>query len=286
MNRIYVNLFKLAILPFILLLMIPGESYQEDTFKTIGNNIWHKDNPTVCIAEPEPSLHERFYGGVLYDAYSTVKDWQNRLTDYSGGNWFMDVRFYEYEYHNDKHADDFPQCQIFMEFEEYSGNDALGTTSYNFSNSTHQYVFITTYLKHIEKPSVSLCIGCDGDNNRLGNVPYNVEIDLNPVYMPYPAIKMIMLHEFGHAIGLGHYIEDKSRNNNVSSLMYPSFDPFDTNDEIIIEPIDLQMAVEIYNADGFGGLYGNAPKFIGVDYLKNRFMDCKQLPIAMTKICP
>ena len=95
-----------------------------------------------------------------------------------------------------------------------------------------------------------------------------------------------MLHEFGHAIGLGHYIEDKSRNNNVSSLMYPSFDPFDTNDEIIIEPIDLQMAVEIYNADGFGGLYGNAPKFIGVDYLKNRFMDCKQLPIAMTKICP
>ena len=286
MNRIYVNLFKLAILPFILLLMIPGESYQEDTFKTIGNNIWHKDNPTVCIAEPEPSLHERFYGGVLYDAYSTVKDWQNRLTDYSGGNWFMDVRFYEYEYHNDKHADDFPQCQIFMEFEEYSGNDALGTTSYNFSNSTHQYVFITTYLKHIEKPSVSLCIGCDGDNNRLGNVPYNVEIDLNPVYMPYPAIKMIMLHEFGHAIGLGHYIEDKSRNNNVSSLMYPSFDPFDTNDEIIIEPIDLQMAVEIYNADGFGGRYGNAPKCIGVDYLKNRFMDCKQLPIAMTKICP
>jgi len=42
-------------------------------------------------------------------------------------------------------------------------------------------------------------------------VPYNVEIDLNPVYMPYPAIKMIMLHEFGHAIGLGHYVEDKSR---------------------------------------------------------------------------
>tara|TARA_Y100001936_G_scaffold95299_1_gene93700 strand:+ start:5515 stop:6447 length:933 start_codon:yes stop_codon:yes gene_type:complete len=269
---------------FSLLLGIPS-TYGEDTFKTIGNNIWHKDNPTVCITEPEPSLHERFYGGVLFDAYSTVKQWQNELIDYSGGNWTMDVKFYTYEFHNDKHADDFPECQIFMEFEEYSGGDALGITSYNFANSTHQYVFITTYLKHIEKPSVSLCIGCDGDNNRLGNVPYNVEIDLNPVYMPYPAIKMIMLHEFGHAIGLGHYIEDKSRNNNVSSLMYPSFDPFDANGEIIIEPIDLQMAVEIYNKDGFGGLHGLAPKHIGVGYLVDRFLECKQLPTASTKNC-
>ena len=58
------------------------------------------------------------------------------------------------------------------------------------------------------------------------------------------------------------------------------------NDEIIIEPIDLQMAVEIYNADGFGGLYGNAPRFIPVEYLVDRFLECKQLPTASTKICP
>lgn len=279
MRKIYVLLKKISIIAVFGLLLVLPPSYGEDTFKTIGNNIWHKDNPTVCIAEPEPSLHERFYGGVLYDAYSTVKQWQNQLIDYSGGNWFMNVKFFDYEYHNDKHADDFPQCQIFMEFEEYSGNDALGTTSYNFANSTHQYVFITTYLKHIEKPHVALCIGCDEE------LPQEITIDMNPVYMPYPAIKMIMLHEFGHAIGLGHYIEDKTRYNNVSSLMYPSFDPFDTSDEIIIEPIDLQMAVEVYGKDGFGGLYGNAPRFIGVDYLVDRFLECKQLPTASTKNC-
>ena len=279
MRKIYVLLKKILIIAVFGLLLVLPTSYGEDTFKTIGNNIWHKDNPTVCIAEPEPSLHEKFYGGVLYDAYSTVKQWQNQLIDYSGGNWFMNVKFFDYEYHNDKHADDFPQCQIFMEFEEYSGNDALGTTSYNFANSTHQYVFITTYLKHIEKPQVALCIGCDEE------LPQEITIDMNPVYMPYPAIKMIMLHEFGHAIGLGHYIEDKTRYNNVTSLMYPSFDPFDTNGEIIIEPIDLQMAVEIYGKDGFGGLYGNAPRFIGVDYLVDRFLECKQLPTASTKNC-
>lgn len=279
MRKIYVLLKKISIIAVFGLLLVLPTSYGEDTFKTIGNNIWHKDNPTVCIAEPEPSLHEKFYGGVLYDAYSTVKQWQNQLIDYSGGNWFMNVKFFDYEYHNDKHADDFPQCQIFMEFEEYSGNDALGTTSYNFANSTHQYVFITTYLKHIEKPQVALCIGCDEE------LPQEITIDMNPVYMPYPAIKMIMLHEFGHAIGLGHYIEDKTRYNNVTSLMYPSFDPFDTNGEIIIEPIDLQMAVEIYGKDGFGGLYGNAPRFIGVDYLVDRFLECKQLPTASTKNC-
>ena len=279
MRKIYVLLKKISIIAVFGLLLVLPTSYGEDTFKTIGNNIWHKDNPTVCIAEPEPSLHEKFYGGVLYDAYSTVKQWQNQLIDYSGGNWFMNVKFFDYEYHNDKHADDFPQCQIFMEFEEYSGNDALGTTSYNFANSTHQYVFITTYLKHIEKPQVALCIGCDEE------LPQEITIDMNPVYMPYPAIKMIMLHEFGHAIGLGHYIEDKTRYNNVSSLMYPSFDPFDTNGEIIIEPIDLQMAVEVYGKDGFGGLYGNAPRFIGVDYLVDRFLECKQLPTASTKNC-
>ena len=275
------SLTRILLFTFITIILIhpTGSVYGEDTFKTIGDNIWHKSNPTICITEPEPSLQERFYGGVLYDAYYTVKAWQNGLIDYSGGNWTMDVRFYDYEFHNDKHADDFPECQIFMEFEEYSGGDALGTTTYNFSNSTHQYVFITTYLKHIENPKIALCIGCDED------LPTEIKIDMNPVYMPYPAIKMIMFHEFGHAIGLGHYVEDKSKNNNVSSLMYTHFDPFDIKHEIIIEPIDFQMAVEIYAKDGFGGLYGLAPKFIGVDYLKERFLECRQLPTASTKNC-
>ena len=274
------SLTRILLFTFITIILIcpAGSVYGEDTFKTIGNNIWHKSNPTVCIMEPEPSLQERFYGGVLYDAYSSVKEWQNGLIDYSGGNWNMDVRFYDYEYHEIKKVDVFPQCQIFMVFEEYSGEDALGTTSYDYSHSVHQYAYITTYLKHLEHPVIALCIGCDED------LPTEITIDMTPIYMPYPAVKKIMMHELGHAIGLGHYIEDKSKNNNVSSLMYPSLDPFDVK-EFGVEPVDFQMAVEIYAKDGFGGLYGLAPKFIGVDYLKERFLECRQLPTASTKNC-
>ena len=43
------------ILSVLFLLTIPTV-YAEDTFKTIGDNIWHKSNPTICITEPEPSL--------------------------------------------------------------------------------------------------------------------------------------------------------------------------------------------------------------------------------------
>ena len=105
-----------------------------------------------------------------------------------------------------------------------------------------------------ETGNVSICIGCDEKPEQsLEFTSEMEELDEN-------AIKRIIRHEFGHALGLGHYIEDKDKSNNVDSLMYPVMDPFGQND-VYIEEIDKIILREIYGADGFGGYEGFSPKF-------------------------
>ena len=36
-----------------------------DSIETMGGGIYHKENPLVCIMEPEPELQERFYDELL-----------------------------------------------------------------------------------------------------------------------------------------------------------------------------------------------------------------------------
>ena len=68
------------------------------------------------------------------------------------------------------------------------------------------------------------------------------------------------MHEFGHALGIGHYIEDMDSKNNLPSLMYPNLNPFKEN-SFELEELDKEMLRTIYNDDGFGGLHGNVPYY-------------------------
>jgi hypothetical protein len=184
--------------------------------------------------------------------------WQTELNEYSEGDWYIPMRLVEYEKHSLLHTSDYTPCNIFMEYEYINvGQDldnlsALGWTMFEFSKSSHQWAYIMTYLNAFDnKNKISLCIGCADE----GELPTIEQEELKIKEIPPTAVKRIMLHEFGHALGLGHYLEDANIANNELSLMYPTMFAFD-HTEPRIELVDLEVLRYIYNSDGFGGQQG------------------------------
>ena len=229
----------------------------DDRLETM--KMFHKKNPTVCIMEPNPVIQERFHDEVFMMTVQSVLTWENEMKSHTGGNWHMPMKYIELERHDDKRAQDFPECNIFIVFEELNNGEfvkksALGFTKYNFSHSNHQWVLVVVYLKSVvEQQNVSICIGCD-------DVPNEVSIKLEYKDHPENSIRKIILHEFGHALGIGHYIEDMDKFNNNISLMYPSMNPFKENN-LTIGFVDKECLSKIYGKDGFGGIYGFAPAY-------------------------
>ena len=71
-------------------------------------------------------------------------------------------------------------------------------------------------------------------------------------------VQNIVTHEYGHALGLGHYnvtdypIYTKDKPWIEASAMYYALNPYD--DEIVIPKyVDVKMMEKIYYTDGFGG---------------------------------
>ena len=223
-------------------------------------HLW-KTNPTTCIMEPHPDLQTKFYAEHLKYTYDSILYWDWEMRTFTEGNWYLPMQLLLYEEHHYKDVRDYPQCNIFIEFDKANTgqhgikDSALGWAAYDHSHSKHPYAYIMIYTHAPEETGkVSLCIGCDDQPEQ------SIEFSDDLKELPENAIKRIIRHEYGHALGLGHYIEDKDKNNNLKSLMYPVMNPFGEND-IWIEKIDKIILRELYTADGFGGLEGYVPKY-------------------------
>lgn len=241
-----------TVLSFLLL----NNVFAEDQYEVLSFE--HPTNPTVCIMEPDYVIQDRFHKEILTLTARAVLVWQNEMTEYAGGNWYMPIEYYEYEKHFDKTPEDFPMCNIFLEFRQYNtGNPevegtanryALGWTAFDFSKSWHKWAFVMVYLETSEKNThLSFCIGCDDDTNIENK---RKELSLNTV-------DRIIRHEFAHALGVGHYIEDTNKSNNIESMMYPSINPNIEYKELNYIPLaDKEILSQIYGGDGFGGRDG------------------------------
>ena len=241
--------------------------FAEDSIESM--KITHKSNPMTCIMIPEPEIQDRFNNSLLKLTYDVVSEWEDTMTNYTfntklhtADGWHLPIKVVDYPLHFDKKTTEFPECNIFIEYsrvneqQHIDNENALGFTSINFRNSSHQWTYVMIYIEGPKQaPVISLCVGCNAEQEQ----EQQIRLTNKNTIVPYEdnVIRKILIHEYAHALGVGHYIDDRTKFNNVSSLMYPNMNPFGINDLDEIPIMDREVVRQIYNNDGFKSHPGN-----------------------------
>lgn len=253
---------QLSILAILAIIGLLGTNFAyADYTEWIGLRIPYTE-PNVCIFEAENAKVD-FKKRDLYN--KTVKwietGWIDRLNKYSGDdNWDMTFEFIPNATHYDKKIEDFPQCHVMIVFDaenfikDENLANAQGYTTFDHSKSRHKWAFIDVFTW---SPTNEINLGTLDFNNLKKNPDGSFEIPLGEVNFTYTkitdeAIRVVVQHEFGHALGLGHYVETLT--NEYSSIMISSVD-FKATDKTLkkfqIEEDDIKALITLYGKGGF-----------------------------------
>jgi len=256
-----------------ILLLVPINTFAQyndkgDKYETLG--VRHATNPQVCLFEPDPSRVDPFYwSDVQYQSWKALLEWQIVMTEFAPeGDWSMSIHStVPFEEHENKTPDDYRHCTVFLTYEiENTKEDskALGQTGIDFRNSSHKFMYITIFLHHVQHNNIVLDLGNTKPNPETGLVEFTINLDKKE--LPLNSVYNIVLHEFGHALGIGHYyageFPEPQGFGYLRSSMTPSLEPFKMDQLFEITVADKFMLVQIYGMDG----YGNPQPIIIPDY--------------------
>ena len=233
----------ISLLTTLLMLGVFTNAYAEHNVIDVYQNlkIKHKYSPNVCIFEPDPSITDN-WEEIEKATRSGVLAWTQSLESMSSG-WHMNIKpVIPWSEHAYLSTENYTQCQIFIDYGYNSGTKAMGTTALDFSKSWHKFTYITIYLTAQEKaPKITICLGTCEKETGVEGVPKE---------FPMNTIRNITIHEFGHAIGLGHYHSANKITGFSESAMNPMINPF-SEDIWGVKANDINMLVKLYGSDAF-----------------------------------
>ena len=231
-------------------------SFQSSFAYTVTYEKWGpkiKDVSTVCIIEPDyPNseiLSETFAKRITDETRISIDEWQVQLQNFERGRdksmWAIDQITITLEEQN---GFDYDVCQIFIKFQEKPESQdewykLLGKTEYELGDTGRSD--ITVYYA-----SIKFCKTEDKD-----------WVYFDPCYEDFPRlmqqIQSVVKHEFGHALGLGHYTSDDldvsiawARGAISAPSIMAVFSHQNLN-ENIITPKDIAAIRSLYGENGF-----------------------------------
>ena len=220
-----------------------------DYFRTMG--VYHNNNPQVCIMNPDPEMDDRLE--MISDVtYSAINEWVDKLSA-NGGNWNVNITEYEWSEHGTATSDDYPNCTVFINYIYGVENDTVGRTGFNFAQSWTYYYWVEIDLNTIEK-RISIHLGDSMSSSTVSD-------GIVWKQLPENDIRNIVLHEFGHALGVEHYYvttDCRVDECDFSPIMFRSVGVFDGEIKNVTSK-DIDMVKRIYGNDGYGGF---SPKYI------------------------
>jgi predicted Zn-dependent protease len=215
-----------------------GEYSKYDSLK-----LRHVTNPFVCLFEVNPELYDD-WDGLKYTTISAIEEWILKLEYfYPNGNWVVLVETIPWEEHENKTVFDYPQCNIMINYEKSSNGKALGNTSLNFNKSSHKFMFINIFLES-QKSITKIVVGEDYSSSTISKIQKSYPLSEN-------TLKNIIVHEFGHGLGLAHFNINTLMMSHTQSVMVPSIKPFDENQILSVTYLDLVMIGKIYGENGW-----------------------------------
>ena len=236
--------YAVILLVFMVLFMnVPIYAENGEYSKYDSLKLRHATNPHVCLFEVNPELYDDWYK-LKYITISAIEEWILKLEyAYPNGSWAVLVETIPWEEHEKKTPFDYPQCNIMINYEKTSNSKTLGNTSLNFNTSWHKFMFINVFLES-QKNITKIVIGDDMSTSTVNMVQESYPLSEN-------TIRNIILHEFGHGLGLAHFNLNRSMQGYTQSVMAPTISAFDENQILSVTYLDLVMIGKIYGENGW-----------------------------------
>jgi len=248
---------NIGILSIILIFIISqflsqSSEAEEGKFQINGPRI--SGIPTVCTIEPDINqdeyLSEYYVEKILKDSRNAIGEWETHLKhktiyEKNKANWeinYVDVPLEEQDEFN------YDTCTIFITFESKPQDknkwfSYIGESQYEAGNTGRTTIIV--YYAGIQF--------CRSQDSKF--------YYYDPCYTDRPRtfnqISTIIKHEFGHALGLGHYISEDNDINlkwargGIPSPSIMAIFSHQVTKQNIIHTMDVDMTYSLYGEEGF-----------------------------------
>ena len=246
----------------ILTIILLGNMIQLASADWLDYMSWRLDSNEilgVCLYQPQEHNIQNSQDYILGASLLAIEEWEKRLKEYTGNEEYdIQIHYIPVEAHEGKSPRDFSECNVHITYwedrvqNENVNETTLGVTWSEGSIMGVDMTIIEIYPKVLREFAV-VEKGKDYTPEEIRELTITQES-----WVPPSGIYSVVLHEFGHAIGLGHQCQEPY-GHSFKSVMVPQFDPF--KDALEISDYDLAAVYNSYGKDGWEGNDGESVLF-------------------------
>lgn len=200
----------------------------------------------VCVYEPDDKVLEKYKVTLAVSAIEGVKEWKQKLASYTDGSSYdISIQYIERHEHHGKSHREF-KCNVHITFWEDRRDNISDTVlgvAWHDGKIGGREMSVIEIFPLVEQKIVVVEEGKHYSPMDIENLAVKKIMTLSG-----EGIKSVVMHEFGHAIGLGHICQEPY-GHRFKSVMISVFDPW--TKPLQISDYDLASVYAKYGNDGW-----------------------------------